>query len=100
MVQIQQTSTFRHWLAALRDEQARTRIKMRIRRLKAGNPGDVKSIGGGISEIRIDYGPGYRVYFVRRSRSAVLLLAGGDKDSQRRDIASARLLARSVEEEQ
>lgn len=100
MVQIQQTSAFRHWLAALRDEQARVRrIEMRIRRLKAGNPGDVKSVGGGISEMRIDYGPGYRVYFVRRSRSAVLLLAGGDKDSQRRDIASARLLALSVEEE-
>lgn len=99
MVQIQQTSAFRHWLAALRDEQARIRIEMRIRRLKAGNPGDVKSVGGGISEMRIDYGPGYRVYFVRRSRSAVLLLAGGDKDSQRRDVASARLLARSVEEE-
>lgn len=72
---------------------------MRIRRLKAGNPGDVKSVGGGISEMRVDYGPGYRVYFVRRSRSAVLLLAGGDKDSQRRDVASARLLALSVEEE-
>ena len=99
MVQIRQTSAFHHWLEALRDEQARTRIKMRIRRLKAGNPGDVKSVGGGISEMRIDYGPGYRVYFVRRSRSTVVLLAGGDKDSQGRDIASARRLARSAEEE-
>ncbi|MDE0162213.1 MAG: type II toxin-antitoxin system RelE/ParE family toxin [Acidimicrobiaceae bacterium] len=71
---------------------------MRIRRLKAGNPGDVKSVGGGISEMRVDYGPGYRVYFVRRGHSAVILLAGGDKDSQRRDIASARQLARDVEE--
>ena len=97
MIQIRQTSTFHHWLAALRDEQARVRIKMRIRRLKAGNPGDVRSIGGGISEMRIDYGPGYRVYFVRRSRSAVTLLAGGDKDSQRRDIASARQPARGFE---
>ena len=99
MVQIRQTSAFHHWLEALRDEQARTRIKMRIRRLKAGNPGDVKSVGGGISEMRIDYGPGYRVYFVRRSRSTVVLLAGGDQDSQGRDIASARRLARSAEEE-
>ena len=72
---------------------------MRIRRLKAGNPGDVKSVGGGVSEVRVDYGPGYRVYFVRRSHSAVVLLAGGDKDSQRRDIASARQLARDLEED-
>ncbi len=71
---------------------------MRIRRLNAGNPGDVKSVGGGISEMRVDYGPGYLVYFVRRGHSAVILLAGGDKDSQRRDIASARQLARDVEE--
>ena len=99
MVQVQLASAFRHWLEALRDEQARTRIKMRIRRLKAGNPGDVKSVGGGLFEMRIDYGPGYRVYFVRRSRSAVMLLAGGDKDSQGRDIASARQLARDLEEE-
>lgn len=73
---------------------------MRIRRLKAGNPGDVKSVGGGISEMRVDYGPGYRVYFVRRSHSEVILLAGGDKDSQRRDVASARQLARDIEEEE
>lgn len=99
MVQIRRTDAFRHWLAALRDEQARIRIEMRIRRLKAGNPGDVKSIGGGISEMRIDYGPGYRVYLVRRGQSAVTLLAGGDKDSQRRDIVSARRLARDIEEE-
>ncbi len=72
---------------------------MRIRRLKVGNPGDVRSVGGGISEMRIDYGPGYRVYFVRRSREAVTLLAGGDKDSQGRDIASVRRLARGLEEE-
>jgi len=71
---------------------------MRIRRLKAGNPGDVKSVGGGISEMRVDYGPGYRVYFVRRGHSAVILLAGGDKERLGRNVAATRQLARDVEE--
>ena len=72
------------------------RIDIRIRRLSLGNPGDVRPVGAGISELRIDYGPGYRVYFVRRGRALVILLAGGDKSSQQRDIARARSLARGL----
>ena len=72
---------------------------MRIRRMQVGNPGDVKPVGDGVFEMRVDYGPGYRLYFVRRGHSAVILLAGGDKGSQRRDIAAARQLARDLKEE-
>ena len=75
---------------------ARARIDLRIRRLSLGNPGDVKSVGEGVSELRIDYGPGYRVYFVQRGALLVILLAGGDKRTQHRDIAMALELARSV----
>ena len=72
---------------------------MRIRRMQVGNPGDVKPVGDGVFEMRVDYGPGYRLYFVGRGHSAVILLAGGDKGSQRRDIAAARQLARDLKEE-
>jgi putative addiction module killer protein len=97
-VEARQTATFATWLWALRDRQAKARILARIDRLSLGNPGDVRPVGEGVSELRIDYGPGYRVYFVRRGETAVVLLAGGDKRSQPRDIARALALARSLEE--
>ena len=96
MPEVRQTEVFARWLAELRDRQARARIQVRIDRLEIGNPGDVRAVGGGISEMRIDYGPGYRVYFVQRGTELVVLLAGGDKRTQDRDIATARELARSL----
>ena len=81
------------WLVGLRDRQARAGIAARIRRLSLGNPGDVKPVGEGLSEMRIDYGPGYRVYFMRRGPLVVVLLCGGDKSSQDRDIALAKTIA-------
>ena len=94
MIEIRQTVIFARWLAALRDRDARLRIGVRIRRFEAGNPGDVKSVGDGVSEMRIDVGPGYRLYFTRREREIVLLLCGGDKGSQSSDIARAKQLAK------
>jgi putative addiction module killer protein len=91
--QIRQTDVFAAWFATLRDRQARARVTARIRRLSLGNPGDVKPVGGGVSEMRIDYGPGYRVYFARRGATVVILLCGGDKRTQNHDIARARELA-------
>ena len=96
MVEIRETEVFARWFRRLRDRQARIRIDVRIRRLSLGNPGDVKPVGEGVSEMRIDYGPGYRVYFVRRGQAMVVLLAGGDKDSQRRDIRRALELAKGL----
>ena len=96
MVEIRQTEVYARWFRRLRDSQARVRIDARIGRLSLGNPGDVRSVGKGISEIRINYGPGYRVYFVRRGETLVVLLAGGDKDSQKRDIRRALELARRL----
>ena len=90
---------FAQWIDGLQDIRARARILVQIERLKAGNPGDVKPVGEGISELRIDYGPGYRVYFVRRSTQLVILLAGGDKRSQRKDIQTALELARRMGDE-
>jgi putative addiction module killer protein len=90
VVEVRKTSVFERWLAGLRDGRARARIQVRIDRLALGNPGDVKPVGEGISEMRIDYGPGYRVYFVQRGTNIVVLLAGGDKRTQARDIAVAR----------
>jgi putative addiction module killer protein len=90
------TAIFDAWLMGLRDRQAKVRIVKRIERLEAGNPGDVKPVGEGVSEMRIDYGPGYRVYFVRRGREIVVLLAGGDKSSQARDIRIAHGLAKQT----
>jgi putative addiction module killer protein len=94
--EVRQTETFARWLARLRDGRARARIQARIDRLQLGNPGDVKAVGGGISEMRIDYGPGYRIYFVQRGATLVILLAGGDKHTQEGDIAAARELARNL----
>jgi putative addiction module killer protein len=87
---------FAGWFAGLRDREARARITVRIRRLSLGNPGDVKAVGSGVSEMRIDYGPGYRLYFVRRGDTIVVLLCGGDKRTQDRDIARAIGLAQEV----
>ena len=96
MIEIRQTEAYAEWFDGLRDRKARARIDVRIRRLSLGNPGDVKAVDEGVSELRIDYGPGFRVYFVSRGRTVVILLAGGTKASQSRDIASALALARDL----
>lgn len=96
VIEVRQTDVFVDWFATLRDREARARITVRIRRLSLGNPGDVKPVGGGVSEMRIDYGPGYRVYFVQRGATIVVLLCGGDKRSQDRDITRAQALAQEV----
>ena len=93
MIELIKTNLFDRWLLDLRDRKARAKIETRIRRLSLGNPGDVKPVGEGISEMRIDYGPGYRVYFTRRGPVVVVLLCGGDKGSQDRDIALAKAVA-------
>jgi putative addiction module killer protein len=96
LIEIRQTDIFAAWFAGLRDRQARARITARIRRLSLGNPGDVRPVGGGVSEMRVDYGPGYRVYFVQRGEVLVILLCGGDKRTQERDIARALAMAREL----
>lgn len=96
IIEVRQTDVFTEWFAGLLDREARARITVRIRRLSLGNPGDVRPVGSGVSEMRIDYGPGYRVYFVRRGSMVVILLCGGDKRNQGRDIARALELAREV----
>lgn len=98
VIEVRQTRTYAAWFAALRDRQAKARIDVRIRRLSLGNPGDVCPVGEGVSELRIDYGPGYRVYFVQRGAALVVLLAGGDKATQQRDIGEAKALARNLQE--
>ena len=96
VTEIRQTEVYARWFGSLRDRRARARINVRIRRLSLGNPGDVKAIGGGVSELRIDYGPGYRVYFTQRRQELIILLAGGDKRTQDRDIKTARELKRGL----
>lgn len=96
MVAVRKTAIFLNWIASLRDSRAIARIAVRIDRLSLGNPGDVRPVGDGVSEMRIDYGPGYRVYFVRRGAEIVVLLCGGDKSSQSADIAHAKRLAQEV----
>lgn len=96
MIEIRQTEGYANWFAKLRDRQAKARIDTRIRRLSLGNPGDVKPVGEGVSELRLDYGPGYRVYFVQRGPLLIILLAGGDKSTQSRDIQTALELARQL----
>ena len=93
MVELLKSNTFDLWLTNLRDIRAAARIQVRLDRIAAGNPGDVKSVGDGISEMRIDYGPGYRVYFMRRGSLIVVLLCGGDKSTQEKDIAQAKAIA-------
>lgn len=97
VIEIRETTTCHDWLRALRDTQARARIAARTRRLAFGNPGDVRPVGEGVSELRIHYGPGYRVYFVQRGALLILLLCGGDKSTQDRDIEMAKRLAKEME---
>ncbi len=96
MIEVLRTDTFDRWFRGLRDVRAKVRIDERIERLANGNAGDVKFVGRGVSEMRIDYGPGYRVYFVQRGKTLVILLCGGDKGSQRRDIARAMTLSEEI----
>ena len=96
MIEIRKTDTYARWLDGLRDIHARARILARVERLAAGNPGDVKPVGESVSELRIDYGPGYRVYFTTRGRTVIILLAGGDKRTQATDIKRALRLARNL----
>ena len=96
MLEVRKTEVYAKWLDSLRDVRAKARILVRVERLATGNPGDVRPIGEGVSELRIDYGPGYRVYFKQQSRTIVVLLAGGDKRTQSRDIETARRLARNL----
>ncbi|MGV8882309.1 MAG: type II toxin-antitoxin system RelE/ParE family toxin [Rhodoglobus sp.] len=93
MVEIQRSATFDRWLGKLKDRRAVARILVRIDRLARGNPGDVRSVGGGISELKVDYGPGYRVYFSQQGHKLVLLLCGGDKSTQSSDISTAQRIA-------
>ena len=96
MIEIRKTEIFAKWLDGLHDIRARARILVRIERLAAGNPGDVKPVGGGVSELRIDYGPGYRVYYKKYGQKVVILLAGGDKSTQSKDIKTALRLAQNL----
>lgn len=96
VVEVRKTDTFARWFDRLRNREARSRILVRIRRLSLGNPGDVRPVGEGISEMRIDWGPGYRVYYVHRGDTIVVLLVGGDKRTQDRDIRTAKELARNL----
>ena len=98
MIQIQQTETYAKWFAGLRDRVARARIDIRIRRLSLGNAGDVKPVGEGVSELRVDHGPGYRVYFIQRGEVVIVLLAGGSKSTQNSDIRNAKALANDFKE--
>lgn len=98
MIEIRKTGIFSEWLDGLRDLRARARVQARIERLAADNPGDVEPVGEGVSELRINYGPGYRVYFKKRGRELIILLAGGEKSTQAKDIKSALRLARNLSE--
>jgi len=97
MIEVRETPEFTRWLADLRDQRAVLHIVRRISRVAAGNTGDAKSVGGSVSELRIDYGPGYRVYFTRRGQTFVILLCGGDKRTQSRDIRKAVEIADKLE---
>ena len=96
MLEVRRTEVYARWLDGLRDIRARARVLVRVERLAADNPGDVRSVREGVSELRIDYGPGYRVYFKRQGRMVVVLLAGGDERTQSADIETALRLARNL----
>lgn len=93
MLEVRQTATYSEWFDKLRDKAAKVRIDIRIRRLSLGNPGDVKPVGDGVSELRVNFGPGYRVYLVQRGEEFIVLLAGGNKSTQDHDIRTAKTLA-------
>ena len=97
MIEIRQTEHYRQWFDKLKDRNARARIDIRLRRLSLGNPGNVKSVGEGVSELKIDYGPGYRIYFTKKGSRLIILLAGGDKTTQTVDIEKARILVHEIE---
>ncbi|WP_159993693.1 type II toxin-antitoxin system RelE/ParE family toxin [Roseomonas sp. 18066] len=97
MIEVRQTRDFQSWATSLRDPVAKARIAARIDRVRRGNLGDVKAVGNGVSELRIDHGPGYRLYFVQRGAVVVILLCGGDKGSQSQDIAEAKAMAEDLE---
>jgi putative addiction module killer protein len=99
MIEFKQTETFRKWRIRLKDQRIRALIASRLDRLAFGNTGDVKPVGQGISELRIDYGPGYRVYYMKRGNTIVILLCGGDKSTQAKDIKTAKRLAEEWSEE-
>jgi putative addiction module killer protein len=99
MIEFKQTETFRKWRVRLKDGRIRALIASRLDRLAFGNAGDVKPVGQGISELRIDYGPGYRIYFMKRSNTIIILLCGGDKSTQAKDIQTAQRLAAEWSEE-
>ena len=96
MKSLQTTDVFDHWYDGLRDRQGRARIAARLRRVELGNFGDVKPVGSGVSELRIDYGPGYRVYLTQRGLEVVILLAGGDKRTQSKNIEAAIEMAKQL----
>jgi putative addiction module killer protein len=98
MVAIRETEEFSRWLSRLRDHAAHAKILVRIQRLANGNPGDVKPVGEGLSELRVHHGAGYRVYFIQRSEELIVLLCGGDKDSQDQNIADAKKIANELED--
>lgn len=98
MIDVRKTSVYDNWFDALRDTRAKARINARVYRLQNGNPGDVKPVGEGISELRINYGPGYRVYYVQRGEVVVILLCGGDKSTQAADIKRAKEIASEIED--
>lgn len=97
MIEVRKTAQFLHWLDGLRDIRARSKILVRIKRMVMGNFGDVGPVGSGVSEMRIDYGPGYRVYFVQRGKTVVILLLGGSKKTQSRDIKRAIAMAEKLQ---
>ena len=96
MIEVRETGVFVTWLSGLRDRRAIARINIRIRRLEMGNPGDAKSVGDGVYEMRVDYGPGYRVYYVHLGKAVVILLCGGDKSTQDHDIKAAKSIANQL----
>jgi putative addiction module killer protein len=96
MIEVRQTEEFSSWLRRLRDANAVARVVARIRRMEQGNPGDARSVGKGVVEMRIDYGPGYRIYYLHRRKAIVILLCGGDKRTQRQDIKRSRELAENL----
>ncbi len=96
MIEIRETPAYAAWFTGLRDRTAKARIDIRLRRLSLGNSGDIRSVGEGVSELRIHYGPGYRIYLTRQGDTVVILLSGGDKNSQDQDIRLAKELARNL----